>query len=446
MLRLYDTARRELIQLTPGTPEQVTVYVCGPTVYDDPHLGHGRLAVVFDTLRRTLERLVAPVRFVSNITDIDDKIVDRAAREGVTPPAIAERYESRWWDAIDALGVRRPTVAPHASEWLDAMVALIERLVDRGHAYMTKNGVYLSVDHVPDYGLLKHQALEELRAGARVEVDDAKRSPLDFALWKTVESDAYGFATSLGYGRPGWHTECVAMSTELLGSTFDLHGGGMDLVFPHHENERAQASLLDMGFAQHWVHNAFVELEGEKMSKSLGNTFGLHDAIASAGGRVVRLAYLRAHYRSPVELTTTTLEQAAAQLARLDSQAGAGDARAAEPADLEEFDAALADDLDTPAALAVMAEAARAARSAALAGESALANRRRAALAAMLETLGLPVPPRASIPSEVTALVAERDHAKRDRDFARADALRAEIAALGYQVRDTPNGPEILPA
>jgi cysteinyl-tRNA synthetase len=445
MLRLYDTARRERTQLTPGTPGQVTVYVCGPTVYDDPHLGHGRMAVVFDTLRRTLARRVAPVRFVSNITDVDDKIIARARERGVAPAQLAARYEARWWEAMDALGVERPTETPHASAWIAEMVRVAERLLALGHAYETQTGIYLSVADVPDYGLLKHQDLAELRAGARIEPDEAKRSPLDFALWKRVSPEDYGYASPLGWGRPGWHTECVVMSTGLLGETFDLHGGGLDLAFPHHENERAQAALLGMPFAQHWMHNGFVELAGEKMSKSLGNTLDLHGALGRFGGRTVRLAYLRAHYRSPVELGEDALVQAAAQLARLDELARTALAEEAEQEDLERFDAALAEDLDTPAALAELAEVARAARAAARAGERAPASRRSAAVAAMLAALGLAPARAADVPEEVRALVTDREAAKRERDWPRADALRSRIGELGWQVRDTPSGPELVP-
>jgi len=446
MLRLYDTARRERTQLTVTTPGQVTMYVCGPTVYDDPHLGHGRMAVVFDVLRRTLERRIGSVRFVSNITDVDDKIVDRAHRSGIAPPELAARFEARWWQAMDKLAIARPSAAPRASEWIPAMVALTQRLLEAGHAYETPTGVYLAVEHVPDYGLLKHQSLAELQAGARVEPDETKRSPLDFALWKRLEREAYGYDTPLGWGRPGWHTECVVMSTNLLGERFDLHGGGLDLAFPHHENERAQATLLGMPFAQHWIHNGFVELEGEKMSKSLGNTLDLLGAIERFGGRTVRLAYLRAHYRSPVELGTEAFVQANSQLARLDEVARDGNANEADAADLEAFWTALDDDLDTPVALAELADIARAARSASQAGERALAARRQAAVARMLAELGLAPETRSEAPPEVYELLARREEAKRAGDYALADELRAYISTLGWQVRDTREGPQLVPS
>ncbi len=257
--------------------------------------------------------------------------------------------------------------------------------------------------------------------------------------------ESYGFATQLGWGRPGWHTECVVMSTGLLGPSFDIHGGGLDLAFPHHENERAQAVLLGMPFAQRWIHNGFVELAGEKMSKSLGNTLSLRGAIARVGGRAVRLAYLRAHYRSPVEVSDDALAQASALLARLDEVARDADPNALERTDLAAFDDALASDLDTPSALAVLAETARAARAAAIAGERATASRRRAAVAAMLEALGLGTPRMAQAPLEVLNLVAAREEAKRAREWSRADELRERIREQGWQVRDTRSGPELVP-
>lgn len=302
------------------------MYVCGPTVYDLPHLGHGRFSLVFDVLRRYLRFRGLHVRYVSNITDVDDKILERARREGRTPASVTEEFEAVWWESMDALGVLRPDEAPRATAWVPAMVDLITELVDRSMAYEAVDGVYLDVDRVPGYGLLALQPLESLRSGARVEQSAGKRSPLDFALWKKVvaEDGSEGsswWSSPWGPGRPGWHTECVVMSLRLLGDGFDLHGGGQDLRFPHHENERAQAVAAGRTFAGHWAHNGFVEVEGEKMSKSLGNFTSLRDLLARSDARAYRLLVLRSHYRRPIEISQATVADAEEALARLDALA-----------------------------------------------------------------------------------------------------------------------------
>jgi len=279
------------------------MYVCGLTVYDAPHLGHGRMALVFDVLRRYLLFRGLDVTYVSNITDIDDKVIERAAERGVGMGELTTRYEEVWWEAVDALGVLRPDEVPHATAYVGRMVAVIGELVSRGVAYETSDGVYLSVAAVPGYGLLAHQPLESLRSGARVETLEEKRSPLDFVLWKKAKPGEPTWESPWGPGRPGWHTECVVMSLDLLGDGFDLHGGGLDLIFPHHENERAQAVALGRDFAHHWVHNGWVTMDGEKMSKSLGNFTSLDDLLARSDARAYRLLVLRSHYRSPIEVT-----------------------------------------------------------------------------------------------------------------------------------------------
>ena len=271
VLRLHDTATGTIEPLVLREPGTVSMYVCGPTVYDVPHIGHGRFALAFDILRRYLEFSGFDVRYVSNITDIDDKIIARANSEGRTLTDVAREFEAAWFAALDGLGVKRPTVSPRATEYVDDMVALVSDLVARGIAYETSDGVYLSVDRVAGYGLLARQSLDSLRSGARVEPGEEKRSPLDFVLWKKAKPGEPTWPAPFGDGRPGWHTECVVMSLDLLGDGFDLHGGGIDLAFPHHENERAQAVAVDRPFAHHWVHNGHVMMAGEKMSKSLGN-------------------------------------------------------------------------------------------------------------------------------------------------------------------------------
>jgi cysteinyl-tRNA synthetase len=454
-MRLHDTATGSVRTLELRDPGRVSMYVCGPTVYDVPHLGHGRYALVFDVLRRYLEFSGLEVRYVSNITDIDDHIITRAAEEARTEPEVATEFEGVWWEAMDALGVKRPTVVPHATAYVEGMVALIGALVDRSVAYETTEGVYLSVDRVQGYGLLARQSLESLRAGARVELGEHKRSPLDFALWKRAKPGEPTWPSPWGPGRPGWHTECVVMSLDLLGEDFDLHGGGMDLAFPHHENERAQAVGLGRRFAHHWVHNGWVVVEGEKMSKSLGNFTSLTDLLASADARAYRLLVLQAHYRSPIEVTRATVDQAQSALARLDDLArrfdlgpalaevrGADAAGAgADPAAVAAFAERMDDDLDTPGALAALFELVRQAHSAADAGRAEEGQRLATTVAVLCGGLGLRLAGVAEGPDEATAAVAaERDAARQARDYARADAIRAELEAGGWVVEDGPEG------
>jgi len=267
MLQIFDTAQGKVVPLQTREPGKVSMYVCGPTVYGPPHLGHGRFALVFDVLRRYLEWSGLEVTYVSNITDIDDKIIERGRAEDRDPAEIARRCEVVWWDAMDRIGVKRPTHDPHATAYVDQMVELIGDLVDAGKAYETSDGVYLDVTAVPGYGLLARQSLDSLLSGARVEAVEEKHNPADFVLWKRAKPGEPTWPSPWGEGRPGWHTECVVMSLHLLGQDFDLHGGGQDLAFPHHENERAQAVALGRTFARHWMHNGFVEVSGEKMSK-----------------------------------------------------------------------------------------------------------------------------------------------------------------------------------
>jgi len=433
----------------------VSMYVCGLTVYDVPHLGHGRMALVFDVLRRFLEFRGLEVRFVSNITDIDDNIITRASEEGRTEAEVAGEYEAVWWDAVDSLGVRRPTETPHATAFVGDMVELIVALVDRGLAYETSDGVYLSVDEIDGYGLLARQSLDSLRAGARVDPGEEKRSPLDFVLWKKARPGEPTWPSPWGPGRPGWHTECVVMSLDLLGEDFDIHGGGLDLAFPHHENERAQAIGLELAFARHWVHNGWVMVGGEKMSKSLGNFTSLTDLLERADARAYRLLVLRAHYRSPIEVTPSTVEQAEQGLARLDKLArrfdlvapGAGVTAAqatgvgADADALASFVEHMDDDLDTPGALAEIFDLARRANSAIDEGKPDEGRRLAVTAAVLCNALGLPLAGAGpAVDAEVAALVSERDLARTGGDYARADAIRGDLEARGWVVEDGPDG------
>jgi cysteinyl-tRNA synthetase len=461
-LRLFDAATGTVRPLALRDPGRVSMYVCGPTVYDLPHLGHGRFALVFDVIRRYLTFRGLEVHHVSNVTDVDDKILDRATREGVTPVEVAERFEAAWWAAVDALGVLRPDATPHATEWVPAMVDLVADLVERGVAYELDDGVYLDVGQVPDYGLLALQPLSSLRAGARVEGHLAKRSPHDFALWKKVpgSSPADGVTTwpsPWGPGRPGWHTECVVMSLALLGEGFDLHGGGQDLRFPHHENERAQAVAAGRVFARHWAHNGFVEVGGEKMSKSLGNFTSLSDLLDQADPRAYRLLVLRSHYRRPIEVGPAPIADAQEALARLDAlarrfpdaaaraEAASTDDRlvaaGADPGAVAAFCGAMDDDLDTPTALAGVFDQVRRANTAADAGDTAAATTAATTALGLAAAVGLMARHvDDALAPDVAALVAERDRARAARDFAAADAVRDQLVALGWIVEDGPEG------
>src|SRR5271170_4709001 len=294
------------------------MYVCGPTVYDLPHIGHGRANLTFDILRRYLSFIGLRVHHVANVTDVDDNIIRRASELGRTESDVAAEFEDRWWESMAALGDLRPHNIPHATQYIEDMVALVGDLVDKGTAYETPDGVYLEVSKVDGYGLLAQQSLESLQAGARVEANEDKRSPLDFALWKKAKAGEPSWDSPWGPGRPGWHTECVVMSLDLLGEGFDLHGGGIDLKFPHHENERAQAVAQGREFARHWMHNGFVEVSGEKMSKSLGNFDTVADLLTKEDPRAFRLLVLFSHYRSPIEVTPQSLGDASRALDRLD--------------------------------------------------------------------------------------------------------------------------------
>ncbi len=456
MLQLFDTAQGQVVPFETREPGKVSMYVCGPTVYGPPHLGHGRFSLVFDVLRRYLEWSGLEVTYVSNITDIDDKIIQRAQDEGRDASDIAARCEAVWYRAMDAINVKRPTRDPHATAYVTEMVDLISQLVAAGDAYETSDGVYFSAETVADYGLLARQSIESLQAGARVEVHDEKRSPIDFALWKKTKPGEPSWPSPWGEGRPGWHTECVVMSLDLLGDAFDLHGGGQDLAFPHHENERAQAAALGKTFARHWMHNGFVEVGGEKMSKSLNNFTNLLDLIESTDPRVYRLLVLRSHYRSPIDVNKKNTDDAAAALKRLDTFArNAGEAGppagiAADAAVLDAFAAAMNDDLNTPAAIALLFSTVTDANKALADGDL----ERVAALAAAVDQItgavGLVLRAEsaadADLPAAIVALTAERDAARVARDWARSDELRDQIQAEGYVVEDSAEGTKVRPA
>jgi cysteinyl-tRNA synthetase len=445
-MRLYDTARQEVVPLAQREPGKVSIYVCGPTVYAPPHIGHGRMALVYDVLRRYLVWTGLDVTFVSNITDIDDNILKRADEEGRPWQDITAKCESIWWTGMERINVMRPDLTPHATEYVDGMVALIGELIAIDAAYVTSDGVYLSVEVVPDYGLLPHQSLDDLveGAGERELVGTEKRHPADFVLWKLAKPGEPAWPSPWGDGRPGWHTECVVMSLDLLGEGFDLHTGGLDLAFPHHENERAQAVALGKTFANHWMHNGFVELEGEKMSKSLGNVKNLLDLTEQYDQRAYRLIVLQAHYRSPIEITDSTMTQSEASLERLDAFARRTTLLEGEPkaGALDQFRQVMDDDLNTAGAVDLMFRLVRETNTALDSGDDVGAAAAAAAATEIAAALGLELSAAGDeVPADIQALADERQAARDAKDFASSDQLRDQLAELGWMVEDSAQGP-----
>ena len=423
------------------------MYLCGPTVYGPPHLGHGRATLVYDILRRYLEWTGIEVRLVSNITDIDDKIIARAEREGREWSDITTKCEDIWFRAMEGIDVLRPTDVPHATEWVNEMVEMISTLEASGAAYATSDGVYLSVESVEDYGLLAYQSLDDMIAGGgdrEVVGAGEKRHPADFALWKLAKPGEPAWESPWGAGRPGWHSECVVMSLGLLGDGFDLHCGGQDLRFPHHENERAQAVALGREFARHWMHNGFVvDAEGEKMAKSVGNVSNLLDLIEAYDSRVYRMVLLQSHYRSPVGISGDGLEAAGRSIAGLDSfiaRTAALDETDADGVTLDAFRAAMDDDLDTPKAMALLFDTMRQANTALDNGDADTAARLSSAVREICRAVGLRLIEQEAVPAEVLAQAAALDAARAAKDFDVADSIRAELQDAGWQVETTRNG------
>ncbi len=450
MLNLYDTATKSVKPLAMREPGKVSIYLCGPTVYGPPHLGHGRATLVYDILRRYLSYTGLQVRLVSNITDIDDKIIDRAQREGRPWNEITDKCENVWFEAMGKLGVQRPDDVPHATEYVQQMVDMIATLIGRDAAYVTDDGVYLSIAAVPDYGLLAHQSVDDmLSGGGDREVFGAgnKKHPADFALWKFTKPGEPAWPSPWGEGRPGWHSECVVMSLELLGEGFDLHCGGADLRFPHHENERAQAVALGKTFANHWMHNGFVvDLEGEKMSKSLGNVMNLLDLLEKYDARAYRMLLLQTHYRSPVRVGQDNIDSCVAALAGLDSFAARTASYAGGVADRDivaMFHASMDNDLDTPAAMALVFDTVRRANIATDSGKDAAVPAMRAAVIELLESLGLSLSSGDDNDDDIIAKGRALDEARAAKDFATADAIRIELQGLGYLVETFKEGTRI---
>ncbi|MGI6697856.1 MAG: cysteine--tRNA ligase [Clostridiales bacterium] len=458
-MKLYNTLTRRKEEFVPVEKGKVKMYVCGPTVYDFFHIGNARPFIVFDVLRRYLEYRGYEVTYVQNFTDVDDKIIRRAAEENSTMQEVSERFIGEYFADADRLGIKRATVHPKATEHINEIIDLISRLEEKGMAYAAEDGVYFDTSRFPEYGKLSKQSLEDLNAGARVEVDQNKKNPADFALWKKQKPGEPAWDSPWGKGRPGWHIECSAMSTKYLGQTIDIHAGGQDLIFPHHENEIAQSEgASGKPFARYWLHNGFINIENEKMSKSLGNFFTVRDISRDYDLEIIRFFMLSAHYRNPVNFSREMLEQAKNGLTRLYNakrdlehiaeNADRKDMNREERAKAEEleeyrkrFNEAMEDDLNTADALSVIFELVRDINAYIKQGISAgFAKWALGFLMEFADVLGLLSKQQGQLDQEIEDLVAERERARKRKDWALADKIRDDLKERGIIIEDTPQG------
>ncbi len=456
-MKIYNSLTKTKEEFVPITPGEVKIYACGPTVYDFFHIGNARPFIVFDTLRRYFEYSGYKVTFVQNFTDIDDKMINRANKEGITVRELADRFIAEYRVDAKGLNIREASVHPRATDHIPEIIEIVKTLIEQGYAYEVDGDVYYATKKFKGYGKLSHQPLEDLESGARISVDERKRDPMDFALWKAQKPGEPAWESPWGMGRPGWHIECSAMSTKYLGKTIDIHGGGKDLIFPHHENEVAQSEAANgCPLAHYWMHNGYINVDGVKMSKSLGNFFTVRDIIKHFDYSVIRFFMLSAHYRSPINFADALLQQAKAGLERLTNCAenlrfklahaadGALDDAAAALVEkhVADFKEAMDDDLNTAAAIGAIFELAKTANTVA-AGEaskqtlSLLLN----TLAELCDVLGIETEKEAeTLDSEIEELIAKRTEAKKAKDFATADAIRAQLLDMGIVLEDTREG------
>jgi cysteinyl-tRNA synthetase len=451
-LDLFNTLTRRKEHFEPLVPGKVGLYVCGPTVYDYAHIGNARPVVVFDVLYRLLKHLYSEVRYVRNITDVDDKIIDRARQSGEPIDSVTARTTEAYHQDMAALNALSPDIEPRATQHIAQMISMIEKLVARGNAYEADGHVLFSVPSMPDYGRLSRRSRDELIAGARVEVAPYKRDPADFVLWKPSAPEVPGWSSPWGRGRPGWHIECSAMAADHLGETFDIHGGGLDLIFPHHENEIAQSTCSHGGapLARYWVHNGFLTVEGEKMAKSLGNFFTVRDLLGEFPGEAIRLTLLSAHYRQPLDFTRDLLRQSKGNLDRWYNALRGTDEASADNIEVPfEVLAALEDDLNTPMAISHVHGLATALNKAT---DPAERVRLKGSLLAAGRLLGiLQENPAVWFQGEadgaqsedaalIDGLIERRRDARKAKDFAEADRIRKQLTDMGIVLEDGPSG------
>ncbi|MBQ1945370.1 MAG: cysteine--tRNA ligase [Clostridia bacterium] len=464
-MQIFNSKTRKKEEFVPIKEGHVGIYACGPTVYDYFHIGNARPFITFDVLRRYLEHRGYKVTFVQNFTDIDDKMIRRANNEGTTVKELGDRFIAEYYKDAKALGIRPATVHPRATEHMPQIIALVQKLIDNGLAYEVDGDVYFDTKAFPHYGCLSGQNLEDLEAGARIEVDSVKKHPADFAVWKAQKPGEPAWESPWGMGRPGWHIECSAMSMEYLGDTFDIHCGGKDLLFPHHENEVAQSEgATGHPYVNYWMHNGFINVDNEKMSKSLGNFFTVRDILKEYEAEDVRMFMLSAQYRSPINFSREMIAQAHASLTRLYTardqmefllQHAAEKELTVEEAALAEriqsyinrFDNAMDDDLNTADAMGALFEIVHDANVTLTAESSkqAIENALNA-LTSLCDVLGLLVKKTNELPAEIQQMADERAQARKDRDWKKSDELRDALKALGYIVEDTKEGQKVRKA
>ncbi len=463
-MKIYNTLTRKKEEFKPMDPNNVKIYVCGPTVYNFFHIGNARPFVVFDTLRKYLIYRGYGVKFVQNFTDVDDKIINKAREEGISAGEVSEKYIAEYYKDAAALNVRKADVHPQVTQNMQEIIDFVSGLIEKGYAYEVDGDVYYRTRNFKEYGKLSKKNIDDLKAGARIEVGDKKEDPLDFALWKArKQDDEIAWESPWGMGRPGWHIECSTMSKKYLGDTIDIHAGGMDLIFPHHENEIAQSEAENgVQFANYWMHNEYITINDEKMSKSKGNFFTVRDILKHYDGEVMRFFLLSGHYRNPINFSDTLMEQAKNGLARLENaranlkhliENGQGSMTDAEKTQLEgfgkyreQFIAAMDDDLNTADAVSAVFELVTAINTAVKDGASKeFAAEALKTLMEFADVLGiLQKNDEEGIDSELQALIDERQAARKAKNFARADEIRDMLAAKGITLKDTPQGVQII--
>lgn len=463
-MKIYNTLTRRKEDFVPIDEKEIKIYVCGPTVYNYFHIGNARPFVVFDTLRKYLEYRGKNVKFIQNFTDVDDKIINRAREEGVSPSEISEKYIEEYFKDATALNVEKASIHPKVTETMDDIIQFVEDLIEKGYAYEVDGDVYYSTRKFKEYGKLSKQNIEDLDAGARIEVEERKKDPLDFALWKARKTDdEIAWKSPWGMGRPGWHIECSAMSKKFLGETIDIHAGGQDLAFPHHENEIAQSEAHNgKPFANYWMHNGYITIDNEKMSKSKGNFFTVRDILNTYSGEVMRFFLLSGHYRNPINFSDTLMEQAKNGLSRMENakstlkhliETGLDNMSEDEKMAINSFDKyrqdfidAMDDDLNTADAITAVFELITFINNQIKEGASKeFAKKALETLIELTEVLGLLQQEEdETIDSEIQSLVEERQDARKNKNFARADEIRDILKAKGIVLKDTPQGVQII--